>query len=256
MLVLSVEGGADPAGVEAVYAPVGAAWRGHPAVRQYPISSEYLKLPSDGRSVVPRIGLGLMGEFTYGRDGVDGFEPRLFTAMDLPLLAAAAEHEPLVARLNWGDQSIGVSNQLQFIDRFDDQGVLQRVRLAGWYERDGQWVSLGPDTAASALGLGYDRLAAYLVFSLRGQVAGEGWTSPGQAMAAGDRPSHGLVCIGTLPSAKGAKSPIVVEPGGVVHAVAYDAQVMEPGEVLPTLKRGSFRRDGVSLLSRRVVAIG
>ena len=253
MLLLTVEGGADPAGVEAVYAPLGASWSGHPAVRRYPLSSEYLALPADGRSVVPRIGLGLMGELTYGPEGFDGFEPRLFTAMDLPLLAKGEPDEPIVARLNWGEQSIGVSDQLQFVDRFDALGVLGRVRLAGWYERDGDWWPLGEDTAAKDLGLSCDKLSAYLVFAVNSQVAGEGWMSPGQAMAAGERPSHGLVCVATLPAGKGGKSPVVVKPGDVVHAVAYDAQTIEPGEVLATLKQGGLKREGVSILSRRVV---
>lgn len=255
MLVLSIEGGKDPAAVEAVYAPLGEAWSGHPSVGQYPLSSEYLKLPHDGRSVVPRIGLGVMGEFTYGPEGFDGFEPRLFAAMDLPLLAASSRDEPVVARLNWADQSIGVSDQLQFIERFDEQGVLSRVRLAGWYEHEGQWQSLGEDSPVSALGLNGQQLIDYLVFTVNTQVAGEGWFSPGMVMASSDRPSHGLVCVGTLPMSGQGKSPVVVEPGGVVHAVAYDPAVVDPDQVLATLQEDTLTRDGVSILSRRVVAV-
>lgn len=255
MLLLSVEGGADPAGVEVLYAPVGGSWTGHPSVGQYPVSAEYLKLPGDGRSVVPRIGLGLMGEFTYGPNGLDGFKPMLFTAMDLAVLAASQKDEPLVGRLNWGDQSIGISDQLQFIDRFDEQGVLSRVRLGGWYEHDGKWQALGDDAPASALGLGHQQLSAYLAFTINAQVPGEGWSSPGQAMAASERPSHGLVCVGTLARKRGQKNPVTAVPGGVVHAVAYDANAIDPGEVLPSLQRGELKREGVSILSRRVVAL-
>lgn len=271
MLLLSVEGNVarsetgraaaavspDPAGVAAYYGPVGEQWTGDPAVKPYPVSSSELLLPKDGRSVVPRMGLGLMGELTYGPNGLDGFEPRLFCAMDVPLLAAAGGMgavDTLASRLNWGGSCVGVSDALQFIDRFDGQGVLGRARMAGWVERDGQWIELAEDVAAASMGLWAEQLAAYVVFTTAHQVADGPWGSPGQVMASSERPSMALVCAGVAPP-KDQADPAVVRTGDVVHTVVYDPQVLEPGEVAGRVKRGPIKVDGVSHLARRVVAI-
>lgn len=315
--------GVAPGGVGVVYAPSAASGRdagteSHQDQAQeygagvYPFSTDRwcLGAQATGRLSVPpvmRAGLALIGELEYGAEGLDGFVPRLFGAVNLPGLAgegevkgkgegremsnsprreagvaeqgdsaeaiAAASHaagEMIGASVNGGPGSIGLTDRLQFVDRFDAEGVLGRARVVGFVERRREGgedasdrqdacptaIQLCEDVAVPAFPVLFEKLSAYLRFQVSAQAEGNGYDDLAGALAKSDRPAHAVVVVGVAggdPHLRGAQ--VRLRAGDVCHSVVYDGAAVTREaieEALGSGQTGVLEGEGVSWL-RQVV---
>lgn len=245
-----------PGGVGVLYTPPGMDVKPGERMPGCPWSEEALRL--DGLAVdaaVMQAGVALIGELEYGADGLEGFVARLWSAVNLPgpVAAAGGESESIGASVNRGPASIGLSDRMQFVDRFDAQGVLGRTRVVGFVERGGEIAPACDDVAVVSFPLMFAGLVDYLRFQVAAQVAGNGYDDLAGALAKSDRPTHAVVVAGLAPLTAGALSLL---PGDVCHTVVYDSDAV-PATAIPQSLRdgdadGVLQRDGVSWL-RQVV---
>ena len=268
--------GVMPGGVGVVYAPPGGETDVEGSGWAYPLSAERLVLRRSGSGasagrgggVVMRAGLGLVGELVYGPGGDGGpggledFVPRLWSAVNVPGEAACAglEDGALVGALvNRGAASVGLSDRMAFVDRFDAGGVLGRVRVVGMIERGDAWLQAGADVAVDAFPVMGPQLVDYLRFAVSAQVAGSGYDDLAGVLAKSDRPSHAVVVAGLAPGVTPGVTPGrqcgELIPGDVCHVVAYDSAVLDLEALAAALRGGdtaTLEGDGVSWLSQRV----
>ncbi|MEM9416469.1 MAG: DUF5718 family protein, partial [Planctomycetota bacterium] len=172
--------------------------------------------------------------------------------------------------MNRGADSIGLSDRLQFVDRFDREGVLGRVRVVGFVERQGRGQDAGAavaqscdDVAVADFPVIFGKLDDYLRFAVSAQVAGNGYDDLAGVLAKSDRPSHAVVVVGGtqgVGGSHGVAAPSRGLGGGVVsgdvcHSVVYDSAVVTCDEIAQALgsgETGVLEQEGVSWL-RQVV---
>ena len=245
-----------PGGVGVLYAPPGMDVKPGERVADCPWSVDALRL--DGLAAdnaVMQAGVALIGELQYGADGLEGFVARLWSAVNLPgpVAAVGDESESMGASVNRGPASIGLSDRMQFVDRFDAQGVLGRARVVGFVERGGEIVPACDEVAVASFPLMFAGLVDYLRFQVAAQVAGNGYDDLAGALAKSDRPTHAVVVAGLATLTAGALSLL---PGDVCHTVVYDSDAVPASAIHQALRDGDadgvLQRDGVSWL-RQVV---
>lgn len=251
--------GVMPGGVAVVYAPPGGS--ADPAEERPPCpwSTETLRIartPAGTAGV--RAGLALVGELEYGPDGLDRFAPRLWTAVQMPLPHPGTGADPsggadagvggLGSIIHRGPSTIGLSDKLQFIDRYDLDGVLGRTRVVGWAERPDGVVQTCEDTPVAGFPVLFGNLTDYLRFQVAAQVAGNGYDDLAGTLARSDRPSHAIIIAGLAP----ARPEAAVGVGGVCHSIAYDPRVISTERVSDALHSAEPERlleaEGVSWL--------
>lgn len=245
-----------PGGVGVLYAPTGLDANPRERMPVCPWSVEALRIDGQATGTARmQAGVALVGELEYGPEGLEGFVPRLWSAVNLPGSKALtlSEGERIGAAVNDGPASIGLSDRLQFVDRFDNDGVLGRARLVGYTERGGEVVPACEDVPAASFPLMFTRLVDYLRFQVAAQVAGNGYDDLAGVLVKSDRPAHAVVVAGLAPSV--ASAPALL-PGDVCHSVVYDPRVLSAEDVHGALQRGETERslnvEGVSWL-RQVV---
>ncbi len=256
--------GVIPGGVAVVYAPPGGS--ADPAEERPACPWSTVRLHVDhnrAETAGVQAGLALAGELEYGPDGLDRFVPRLWTAMQMPQPYSGtgddqsggtdADVGGLGASINRGPSTIGLCDKLQFIDRFDVDGVLGRVRVVGWAERAGGVVQTCEDTPAADFPVLFDTLTEYLRFQVAAQVAGNGYDDLAGALAHSDRPTHAIIIAGLAP----ARPEAAVGVGDVCHSIAYDPRVVSAEQVRDALYSAEPERlleaEGVSWLRQELV---
>jgi len=271
--------GVAPGGVGVVYAPPAGAEPGGAAsgeadercgVGVYPFSAGGWGAAPTGRMPVPpRAGVALIGELEYGKDGLDGFVPRLWSAAAISDFGFRTSDlgvgERVGASLNRGAASVGLSDRLQFVDRFDAEGVLGRVRVVGFVQRKAHrqdacatLVQSCDDVAAADFPVMFETLSAYLRFQVSAQAEGNGYDDLAGVLAQCDRPSHAVVIAGVAGGDESRASnleSVGVEPGDVCHSVVYDGGAVTREaieEALGSGQTGVLEGEGVSWLRQAV----
>lgn len=281
MLALWLAGqsaGVMPGGCAVLYAPPGepatggdqAGGSGVGGRLAYPFSADRLVLPCDRPGAV-RAGVALIGELEYGPDGLAGFVPRLYSAVGLPEPAAGGADGAMIGgALNVGESSIGLSDRLAFVDRFDARGVLGRARVVGFVERRSASGRPGDthaviqtcaDTPVAGFPVMFDTLVDYLRFAVSAQVEGNGYDDLAGVLAKSDRPTHGVLVVGVTPAEPGTEGEALgLTAGDVCHSVVYDPEAVTLAEIRDALHagetRGALAAEGVSWLGQVVGGVG
>ncbi|XAM01022.1 DUF5718 family protein [Phycisphaeraceae bacterium D3-23] len=259
--------GVAPGGCAVLYAPAGEGEKKDGASLAglvYPFSLERWVLPSD-REWAMRAGVGLIGELEYGPDGLAGFVPRLFSAVQVGASGFGSRDSggdgagTIGAQVNRGAGSIGLSDRLAFVDRFDAgaEGVLSRARVVGFVERGGGVTQSCADIAVSSFPVMFEKLVDYLRFVVSAQVAGNGYDDVAGALAKSDRPTHAVVVAGLAPvdpHLRGAQARL--EAGDICHSIVYDDAAASLEAIARALRAGDMQgvlsAEGVSWLRQEV----
>jgi len=140
-------------------------------VGTYPLSSTTIIHPrtKDGNlHMEPEV--ALICEVVYKDDTIVDIIPNFFTAYnDCSIRKENAKK--ISEKKNWGEETKGISPQIQQIDKFEKGGVMDSFHIASFLKRDGELYPYGEDSPVLTYNYFYTQLKAWMIDKMNNQQA-------------------------------------------------------------------------------------
>lgn len=218
----------------------------------YPISSDTIILPEESCNVQPEPEVALICDLAYDAQGnVSAIIPKFFGAYNDCSLriegAAKISHKK-----NWGTASKGLSSTLIPIESFEEDGVMDRYRIASFVRREGMLMRYGEDVELT----GYSYFHGKLIEWLKNQINTQEDFGPLEAVKSylkeAGNPAQAVISIGATRYTHFGETNFLRE-GDEIIVVVYDNDKYCMNPILSMANRGALEGEGISALVQKVV---
>lgn len=190
----------------------------------------------------------------YTSDKVSALHPIVFGASnDCSIRKAGAKK--ISEKKNWGPSSKGLAGNLLKIDRFDEQGILSRYRIASFLVRDGIAHMYGEDSAIKDYSYFYQRLEQWLIDRFNNQKDEGPAENLNLYLNDAHRPTRIMVSVGaTRYCDYGMKNFLKV--GDYSLVVVYPGDVYTKEEIMHRAQRDNLEEEDISVLRQEIIIKG
>tara|TARA_R110001592_G_scaffold16680_2_gene70855 strand:+ start:2594 stop:3457 length:864 start_codon:yes stop_codon:yes gene_type:complete len=222
-----------------------------------PYSADQLQLPKDPQAKVQmEPELALKCHLSYNALGqLINLQPIAMTLIN-DATHRNAQVTKLAQKKNWGSASKGLANQEIKITDFTEAAQLERFRLCGFHQHNGQWHLCGEDVAVTEYSYFYQQLQQWIITQIQQQQAQALFHNIQDLLLEAGCPETILVAIGaTRYSAYGEQHQLV--SGDQTAIVLYDNNVFDINQIGSLLAQekapASLCNDNIMVLQQQVI---
>jgi len=215
----------------------------------YPFSNTKIIAPKD-KDIQMEPEIALFCDLEYEDGKVANITPRHFCAYnDCSIRVEGAKK--ISHKKNWGESSKAYSNDLIEIDKFSKGGVMDRFSLASFIVRDGKVIEYGENSQVLGYSYFYEKLLDWIKDKLNTQEDIGPLENLQDHLKTAKNPSKMLISIGaTRYTDFGEKN--YLKKGDRLLVIAYDHTIYSYDEIWQMMKKGEFKKDGLSILDHEV----
>jgi len=192
-------------------------------VGTYPLSSTTIIHPrtKDGNlHMEPEV--ALICEVVYKDDTIVDIIPNFFTAYnDCSIRKESAKK--ISEKKNWGEETKGISPQIQQIDKFEKGGVMDSFHIASFLKRDGELYPYGEDSPVLTYNYFYTQLKAWMIDKMNNQQAEGPLENLKVLILEANKPEGVVISIGATSYTPFGESTFL-EIGDEIFVYVYDSQ--------------------------------
>jgi hypothetical protein len=215
----------------------------------YPLSSEYIKLPSRDVNVQAEPEVGLICDLEYTAGKLSKITPTYFGAYnDCSIRVAGASK--ISDKKNWGEESKGLSNTLIQIDKFEDGGVMDSYSICSFLRRDGQVHAYGEDVELNGYSYFYQKLLDWMLNQINTQDDFGPLEPLSEYIAACENPKEAIISIGATRYTEYGESTFLKKGDEVIIAL-YNRDDFSLMEIQENIKNCSYEK--MSVLAQKVI---
>ena len=191
-------------------------------VGTYPLSSNTIIHPrtEDGNlHMEPEV--ALICEVVYDGDKVTNITPNFFTAYnDCSIRKEGAKK--ISEKKNWGEETKGISSQIQQIDKFEKGGVMDSFHIASFLKRDGELHPYGEDSPVLTYNYFYGQLKDWIIEKMNNQQDEGPLENLNELILGADKPEGVVISIGATSYTEFGESTFL-EVGDEIFVYVYDS---------------------------------
>ncbi|MCV6608113.1 MAG: DUF5718 family protein [Campylobacterales bacterium] len=215
---VKIEEEGAPKGIFPFYLPKSEGF-----LNVYPLSSSELILRGNQTAQVePEVGIYCEVVYDENKKVID-LKPLKFGAVnDCTIRKEGATK--ISQKKNWGEASKGASKTWIDIDKFENEGIMDKYRLASFVRRDGVLYSYGEDSPLLGYSYFYGKLKRWLIEKINTQQDQDPLENISKILEANENPRKILISIGATAYAEfGEKN--FLESGDKIYVVVYKEKI-------------------------------
>ena len=246
---------AAPKGMFPFYLPKeeqeGTPLRAKEILHTYPLSTSNIKLPDSTTNVQAEPEVALICDLEYSGGKLSKITPTYFGAYnDCSLRMAGADK--ISDKKNWGEDSKGLSNTLIKIDKFSENGIMDRYRICSFLRRDGEVHAYGEDVELIGYSYFHEKLLDWMLNQITTQEDFGPLESLEEYIMACGNPKEAIISIGATRYTSYGESTFLKLSDEVI-IVVYDATKNSSSDILKCAKDNSYDITTMSVLAQKVI---
>jgi hypothetical protein len=217
----------------------------------YPLDADTIHLPKEDVNVQAEPEIGLICELEYIGDKLSSIKPTHFGAYnDCSIRVKGASK--ISDKKNWGEASKGLSNTLFEIDKFEENGIMDKFSIASFLRRDGEVHPYGEDVELNGYSYFYSKLTDWMVDQINSQEDFGPLEPLISYIADCDHPKSAIISIGATRYTEYGETTFL-KSGDEVVIVVYNNNKISADEITAAVESNSYDANLMSVLAQKVL---
>lgn len=223
-----------------------------PMLRNYPLSSEYIKLPNEELNIQAEPEVGLICELEYAADKLVSIKPTYFSAYnDCSIRVAGASK--ISDKKNWGESTKGLSNSLIAIDKFSAGGVMDDYSIASFLRRGDETHAYGEDVELLGYSYFYEKLLEWMLNQINTQEDFGPLEPLHDYIVACNKPKNAIISIGATRYTEYGEHTFLKKGDEVVIVVYNNKELSAKDVAAKVADRTLNATSSISILAQKVI---